>query len=51
MNDKRRKKQLQLAFMTKGRAESPRLVIGGVESFTAESKAENPATAKCWLLT
>jgi RNA-directed DNA polymerase len=43
MNDKQQKIQLQLAFMTGGRAESPNPVVGGTESFMAESKAESPA--------
>jgi RNA-directed DNA polymerase len=45
MNDKQQKIQLQLAFMKGGRDESPKPVIGGTESFMAESKAESPARA------
>jgi len=45
MSDKQQKIQLQLAFMTGGRAESPSPVVGGTESFTATSKAESPAKA------
>ena len=45
MSDKRQKIQLQLAFMMRGRDESPKSVIGGTESFAAKSKAESPAKA------
>ena len=45
MDDRQQKIQLQLAFMTGGKAESPTPVVGGTESITAESKAESPAQA------
>jgi RNA-directed DNA polymerase len=43
MNEKQQKIQLQLAFMTGGKAESPRPAIEGTESFAAKCKAESPA--------
>jgi RNA-directed DNA polymerase len=45
MSEKRRKIQLQLAFMMGGRDESPRTIVGGTEALTAEGKAESPAEA------
>ncbi len=45
MNDKQQKIQLQMAFMAGVRAESPKPVVGGTESFMAASKAESPAKA------
>src|SRR5512137_2017338 len=45
MGVKRQKNQLQLAFMTGGRAESPNPVVGGTESCRAKSRAESPAKA------
>ena len=44
MNEKQQKIQLQLAFMTGDRAESPRPGTEGTESFAAKCKAESPAT-------
>jgi RNA-directed DNA polymerase len=43
MNEKQQKIQLQLAFMTGDRAESPRPGTEGTESFAAKCKAESPA--------
>jgi RNA-directed DNA polymerase len=43
MNEKQQKIQLQLAFMTGGKAESARPAIEGTESFAAKCEAESPA--------
>ena len=45
MSDKQPKIQLQLAFMMGGRAESPKPMTKGTESFMAENQAESPAKA------
>jgi RNA-directed DNA polymerase len=45
MNDKQQKTQLKLAFMNRGRDESPSSGSGGTESFMAKSKTESPAKA------
>ncbi len=46
MSEKRQKNQLQLAFMMEGRDESPRDIMAGTETPTAEGKVESPAEAE-----
>jgi len=43
MDTKRRKIQLELAFMTEGRSEAPKSVSKGTEVSVAKRKSEDPA--------
>ncbi len=49
MSEKRRKIQLQLAFMAEGRSEAPRASEGGAEALTAKRGTESPANNERWM--
>ena len=49
MSGKRRKIQLQLAFMDEGRSEAPRASGGGTETLAAKRGSESPARDERWM--